>query len=116
MRINKFVKRIFSGQLFYGCLYDETEDYDKPHFKQGYPWGMVYFRVDTETIIAYGVERSNQSPLGLLKKVKDYYFEVDYTIKPKPVETDFGIKLTYYAKKVEISNKKIDLSEFSNLN
>jgi hypothetical protein len=116
MRINQFVKHIFSGDLFRDCLYDESEEYDKPYFNYGYPCGMVYFRVDTDTIIAYGVESANQSPLRLLKKVKEYHFEVDYTIKPKFVETDFGKKLTYYAKKVEITEKNKNLSNFPNLN
>ena len=58
----------------------------------------------------------NQTTKEKLKKVKDYYFEVDFTIKPKPVKTGFGIKLTYYAKKTEISKKNTDLAEFPNLN
>lgn len=85
MIISQYVKRVFSGKLFQDGLYDDTQDYDKPYFNYGYPWAMVYFRVDDETIIAYGVENARQSPSGLLKKVKDYYFEVDFTIKPKPI-------------------------------
>jgi hypothetical protein len=116
MAIDQYVKRVFSGQLFQDGLYDDTQDYDKPNFNQGYPWAMVYFRVDSEIIIAFGVESDRQSPMRLLKKVKDYYFEVDFTIKPKPVKTGFGIKLTYYAKKTEISKNNRDLAEFPNLN
>jgi hypothetical protein len=52
----------------------------------------------------------------LLKKVKDYHLEVDFTIKPKLVETDFGMKRTYYAKKVDNTEKNKNLSEFPNLN
>lgn len=116
MHINQFVKRVFSGKLFHDCLCDETEEDDKPYFNYGYPWGMVYFRLDTEIIIAYGVENERQSPRSLLKKVKDYHFEVDFTIKPKLVETDFGMKLTYYAKRVDLTQKETHLSEFPNLN
>ena len=116
MAINQYVKRVFSGKLFQDGLYDDTQDYDKPYFNYGYPWAMVYFRVDADTIIAYGVESARQSPSGLLKKVKESYFEVDFTIKPKPVETEFGIKLTYYVKKVEINKTNSVLAEFPNLN
>jgi hypothetical protein len=116
MRINQFVKHIFSGKLFIDCLCDETEEDDKPYFNYGYPWGMVYFRVDTEVIIAYGVENDRQSPRTLLKKVKDCHFEVDFTIKAKFVETDFGMKLTYYAKKVEPTEEDSYTSKFPNLN
>lgn len=116
MPINQFIKRVFSGKLFHDCLFDETEEDDKPYFHYGYPWGMVYFRLDTEIIIAYGLENKRQSPRSLLKKVKDYHFEVDFTIKPKLVETDFGMKLTYYSKKVNLTQKENQLSEFPNLN
>ena len=116
MAIDQYVKRVFNGKLFQDGLYDDTQDYDKPYFTYGYPWAMVYFRVDSEIIIAFGVESDRQSPKRLLKKVKDYYFEVDFTIKPKPVKTGFGIKLTYYAKKIELSKKNTDLAEFPNLN
>ena len=116
MVINQYVNRVFSGKLFQACLYDETEEYDKPAFNYGYPWGMVYFRIDTDTIIAYGLENERQSPVRLLKKVKDYHLEVDFTIKPKLVETDFGMKRTYYSKKVDITEKHRNLSEFPNLN
>ena len=67
---------------------------------------MVYFTIDTETIIACGVENVRQSPFGLLKNVKASYYSVDFNIKPKMVETEFGKKMTYYAKKIEISKKK----------
>jgi hypothetical protein len=75
---------------------------------------MVYFQVDTKVIIAYGVEKDRQSPRTSLKKVKDCHFEVDFTIKPKFVETDFGMKLTYYAKKVEPTEKDSFISKFPN--
>jgi hypothetical protein len=101
MGIQKFKNRIFSGKRFETCLYDDSEDYEKPNCKVGYPWAMVYFAIDTETIVAYGVERSNQSPFGLLKKVKTNYFSIDFNIKPKIVETEYGKKITYYAKKIE---------------
>ena len=116
MEIQKFKNRVFSGNLFQVGLYDDTQDYDKPYFTYGYPWAMVYFTIDNETIIACGVENVRQSPFGLLKKVKASYYSVDFNIKPKMVETEFGKKMTYYAKKIEISKKKIDLSEFPNLN
>ena len=116
MAINQYVKRVFSGQLFQDGLYDDTQDIEKPHFNFGYPWAMVYFRIDLDIIIAYGVERANQSPVGLLKKVKDLNFEVDFTIKPKLVETDFGMKLAYYAKTVVNSEKDVTLFKFPNLN
>ena len=116
MVIYQYVNRVFSGKLFHACLYDETEEYDKPFFNYGYPWGVVYFRIDTETIIAYGLENERQSPFRLLKKVKEYHLEVDFTIKPKLVETDFGMKWTYYAKKVNVSQRKINQCEFPNLN
>jgi hypothetical protein len=116
MRINHFVNRVFSGKLFHGGLYDDTQDFDKPNFNSGYPWAMVYFRVDQETIIAYGVENARQSPMGLLKKVKELHFEVDYTIKPKLVETEFGIKLAYYVKKVDNHQKTSNSLTFPNLN
>jgi hypothetical protein len=48
--------------------------------------------------------------------VKDCHFEVDFTIKPKFVETDFGMKLTYYAKKVEPTEEDSYTSKFPNLN
>ena len=101
MGIQKFKNRIFSGKRFETCLYDDSEDYEKPNCKVGYPWAMVYFAIDTETIVAYGVERSNQSPFGLLKKVKTNYFSIDFNIKPKIVETEYGKKITYYAKKID---------------
>ncbi|MBM3185974.1 MAG: hypothetical protein FJZ67_06705 [Bacteroidetes bacterium] len=116
MVITQYVNHVFNGNLFEDCLYDYTEEYDKPYFNYGYPWGMVYFRIDTETIIAYGCENERQSPRSLLKKVKDYHFEVDFTIKPKLVETDFGMKWTYYAKKVDVTKKNRNLSDFPNLN
>jgi hypothetical protein len=78
MEIQKLKNRVFSGKRFDKYLYDESEEYDKPSFNYGYPWAMVYFAVDTETIIAYGVERANQSPFGLLKKVKTNYFSIDF--------------------------------------
>ena len=52
---------------------------DKPYFNYGYPWGMVYFRVDTEVIIAYGVENDRQSPRSLLKKVN-----IEHTFHSQP--------------------------------
>lgn len=106
MEIRKFQNRVFSGKLFQNGLYDDTQDYEKPYFTYGYPWAMVYFTIDIETIIAFGVERANQSPFGLLKKVKANYFSVDFNIKPKMVETEFGKKMTYYAKKI-VSIKSI---------
>lgn len=101
MNIEQFKNRVFSGTFFEDCYIDDSVDDDKPYYPCGYPWGAVYFAVDTEIIIAYGVEKSNQSPRGLLKKVKNEQFEVDFRIKPKYVETDFGIKLTYFARKVQ---------------
>ena len=83
MAIYQYVKRVFSGKLFQDGLYDDTQDYDKPYFTYGYPWAMVYFTIDTETIIACGVENVRQSPFGLLKKVKASYYSVDFNIKPK---------------------------------
>jgi len=106
MEVQKLKNRVFSGKRFDKYLYDESEEYDKPSFNYGYPWAMVYFAVDTETIIAYGVERANQSPYGLMKKVKANYFSVDFNIKPKIIETEFGKKTTYYAKKI-VSIKSI---------
>lgn len=106
MEIRKFQNRVFSGKLFQNGLYDDTQDYEKPYFTYGYPWAMVYFTIDIETIIAFGVERANQFPFGLLKKVKANYFSVDFNIKPKMVETEFGKKMTYYAKKI-VSIKSI---------
>jgi len=116
MVINQYVNRVFSGKLFHACLYDETEENDKPFFNYGYPWGVVYFRIDTETIIAYGLENMRQSLFILLKKVKEYHLEVDFTIKAKLVETDFGMKWTYYAKKVDVTEKNMNFSRLLSLN
>ncbi len=116
MTINQYVNLVFSGVLFHDCLYDESQDFEKPYFNFGYPWAMVYFRIDTETIIAFGVQRPSQSPSGLLKKVKDNYFEVDFTIKPKTIKTVFGPKKAYYAKKIELSQNKSKILDFSRLN
>jgi hypothetical protein len=116
MVINQYVNRVFSGKLFHACLHVETEEYDKPFFNYGYPWGVVYFRIDTETIIAYGLENLRQSPFILLKKVKECHLEFDFTIKPKLVETDFGVKWTYYVKKVDVTEKNMNFSQLLSLN
>jgi hypothetical protein len=109
----KFKNTVFSGELFDDFYWDETVDDDGTHSPYSYPNGAVYFAVDTNTIIAYGLETPRQTHASLLKKVKNEYFEVDFRIQPKYVETNFGNKITYFAKKIQNVRTIVKKMKFS---
>ena len=112
-KIEMYKNSVFSGNLFDDFYWDETVDCDGTYSPYSYPSGAVYFAIDTNTIIAYGLETPTQTHSRLLKKIKNEHFEVDFRITPKYVETNFGNKITYFAKKVQNVRTIVKKMKFS---
>jgi hypothetical protein len=99
MTIKDFENRIFKGSSFNKWTYDGTQPLEELK-KNGYPYSMACFAINTTEIIAFGSERDSQSPRDIIDENQNSNFMVDFNKKPKQMDTMLGHMTVYYAKKV----------------
>lgn len=107
MTIKDFENKNFKGSSFNSWNYDQSESRSLFGQKTSvYPFAMACFAINENEMIAYGTEGRNQTPRDLISENQESEFIVDFSIKPKKMETtNNGMKTIFYAQKVSTNEK-----------
>jgi len=101
MSIENWKNKIIKGRQFEAFNYDQESLNHKV-----YPYAMVCFVVDDNTMIAVGCDPL--SPRDFMDKNKANGFMIDLSIPPKKMFTMQGQKTVFYAKLVEINQDEVE--------
>ena len=84
MELKNWINVEIPGDNFNLWDYDESKDIKKLK-KNGYPYSLVYFDVNKNTIIVIGDAMFSKSPLEIIEKSYPFNFKLDVSKHPRKI-------------------------------